>query len=60
MTILCDITHLHISTMAKMRPEKIYSLLDHGLITVKFSHLDHGLVTRGSPSLEIPVVIVSC
>ena len=38
MTILCDITNLHISTMLKLRLKKIHTLLDHGLITVKFSH----------------------
>ena len=33
--------------MVKLRLEKIHTLLDYGLITVKFSHLqDHGLMTR--------------
>ena len=34
--------------MVKLRIKKNYTLLDHGLSGVKFSHLqDHGLMTRG-------------
>ena len=36
MSILCDVAYLQISIMVKLRLKKVHTLLDHGLVTVKF------------------------